>query len=316
MFEAMNRRSFLHLGVAAGATAMTPRWIRAQAAPTADKTAQPPAPDANTPVKITKLYDNVYLLQGAGGNMALQTGPEGNILIDSSYALAVPRILDAIATVSHDRADTLINTHWHMDHTGGNEGLHMAGFTICAHQNTRERLSVPQTMKVLHKVVPASPAGALPTITFDDGLHVWQNGDSLNLVHAAAAHTDSDIYIHFDKAEVLHLGDIFFNGIFPFIDEGTCGTIGGMISAVEKSLALADATTKIIPGHGPLAQKNDLQKYSDMLSAVRDKVSALKNAGASEQEALAKKPTADFDAALGKGFMSGDMFAGIVYRTL
>ena len=316
MLERMNRRNFMQLGVAASAAAMAPRWVNAQTAPAPAKAAPPPAADHSIPVKTTKLYDNVYLLQGAGGNMALQTGPEGNILIDASFAPAVPRILEAIATVSHDRADALINTHWHGDHTGGNEGLHAAGFTICAHQNTRQRLSTPQMMKMFHSTVPASPAGALPTVTFEDTMHVWQNGDSLDLVHFDPAHTDTDIYIHFHKADVLHVGDIFFNGIYPFIDEGTGGSIGGMILATEKALTVAGASTKIIPGHGPQATKADLRQYHDMLSTVRDKVAALKKAGASEQEAVAKKPTAEFDAAKGKGFMNADLFTGIVYRTL
>jgi cyclase len=316
MLERMNRRNFMQLSVAASAAVMAPRWVNAQTAPAPAKAAPPPAADHSIPVKTTKLYDNVYLLQGAGGNMALQTGLEGNILIDASFAPAVPRILEAIATVSHDRADALINTHWHGDHTGGNEGLHAAGFTICAHQNTRQRLSTPQTMKMFHSTVPAAPAGALPTITFEDTMHVWRNGDSLDLVHFDPAHTDTDIYIHFHKADVLHVGDIFFNGVYPFIDEGTGGSIGGMILAVEKALSVAGADTKIIPGHGPLAAKSDLQQYHDMLSTVRDKVATLKNAGASEQEAVAKKPTAEFDATKSVGFMNADLFTGIVYRTL
>jgi glyoxylase-like metal-dependent hydrolase (beta-lactamase superfamily II) len=164
--------------------------------------------------------------------------------------------------------------------------------------------------------MPASPSGALPSITFDDALHVWHNGDSLDLIHFDPAHTDTDIYIHFHNANVLHVGDIWFNGMYPFIDEATGGIIGGMIHASEKALAIADNDTKIIPGHGPLGSKADLQKYHDMLSSVRDKVAALKASGASEQEAIAKKPTADFDAAWGKGMLGGDAFTGIVYRTL
>ncbi|MGA3263384.1 MAG: MBL fold metallo-hydrolase [Terracidiphilus sp.] len=320
MLEGLNRRSFLELGVAAGAAAMAPRWIKAQAAP-----APSPLPNAvvqaragalNTPIKTTKLYDNVYLLQGAGGNMALQTGPEGNILIDSSFATAGPRILQAIGALGKNPADALINTHWHFDHTDGNEGLHAAGFTIFAHRKTRERLSTAQTMKMFHTTFPPTPAGALPAVTFDDDLELWHNGDSLDLVHFRPAHTDTDIYIHFHKADVLHLGDIWFNGMYPFIDEGTGGSIGGMIRASEKALAVAGNQTKIIPGHGPLGSKSDFQKYHDMLAAVRDKVAALKASGASEAEAVAKKPTAEFDGAWGKGMMNGDEFAGIVYRTL
>jgi glyoxylase-like metal-dependent hydrolase (beta-lactamase superfamily II) len=312
MLERMNRRNFMQLGLAAGAAAMLPRAMSAQAA----KAAQPHASAATTPIKITKLYDNLYLLQGEGGNMALQTGPEGNVLIDASYAPAVPRILDAIGTISKDAPFALINTHWHGDHTGGNEGIHAAGYTIFAHENTRERLSSPQTMRLFHSTTPAALVGAWPTITFADTLHIWRNNDSLELVHYAPAHTDTDIYIHFLKANVLHVGDIWFNGIYPFIDEGTGGSIGGMIRATEKALAVTGNDTKIIPGHGPLGSKADFQKYHDFLAAVRDKVAALKAGGASEQEVIAKKPTAEFDGGLAKGFMNADTFVGIVYRTL
>jgi glyoxylase-like metal-dependent hydrolase (beta-lactamase superfamily II) len=320
MLEGLNRRNFLSLGAAAGVAAMASRWMQAQtqAESVAAHAAQTHADSATTPVKTTKLYDNVYLLQGQGGNMALQTGREGNLLIDSSFAPAVPRIREAIASVGQETTAPamLVNTHWHSDHTGGNEGLHAAGFTIYAHRNTRKRLSVPQTIAMFHSTSPAAPAGALPAITFDHALEIWRNGDSLDLVHFDPAHTDTDIYIHFHKADVLHLGDIWFNGFYPFIDEGTGGSIGGMIRAAEKALAVAGKDTKIVPGHGPLGSKADFQKYRDMLAAIRDKVAALKTAGASEQEAVAKKPTADFDAAWAKGFMSPDVFAGIVYRTL
>jgi glyoxylase-like metal-dependent hydrolase (beta-lactamase superfamily II) len=313
MLDAMNRRNFLQLGLTAGAAAMLPHAMSAQATARA---AQSRDSAATTPIKTTKLYDNVYLLQGQGGNMALQTGADGNILIDASFAPAVPRILEAIAAQSKDAPFVLINTHWHGDHTGGNEGLHAAGFTIAAHQNTRKRLAAPQVMKMFHSTSPAAPAGALPTITFDDALKIWHNGDKLDLVHFAPAHTDTDIFIHFHKADVLHLGDIWFNGIYPFIDEGTGGSIGGMIRAADKALAVAGPATKLIPGHGALGTKADFQKYRDMLATVRDKVAALKNAGVSEQEAVAKKPTAEFDAAWGKGFMNPETFSGIVYRTL
>jgi len=306
----------MQIGLTAGAAAMLHRMLSAQTAPAAGQAAQPHSSAATTPIKTTKLYDNISLLQGQGGNMALQTGPEGNILIDASFAPAVPRILEAIGSLSKDTPFALINTHWHGDHTGGNEGMHAAGYTIVAHQNTRERLSTPQTMKIFHSTTPAAPAGAWPTVTFEDALNVWRNGDSLDLVHFAPAHTDTDIYIHFQKANVLHVGDIWFNGIYPFIDEGTGGSIGGMIRAAEKVLAVVDNDTKIIPGHGPLGTKADFQRYHDMLAAIRDKVAALKAAGVSEQETIAKKPTAEFDATLAKGFMDADTFTGIVYRTL
>jgi cyclase len=317
MHRELNRRSFLQLGASAGLAAMAPRWIKAQAPALPDRVIQGRAAAANKPITTTKLYDNVYLLMNnVGGNMVLQTGPEGNILIDSSFTTAVPKIREAIAAVSKDATDALINTHWHYDHTDGNEALHAAGFTIFAHRNTRERMSTPQSISFFHIFMPPSPAAALPTITFDQSMHAWHNGDSLDLVHFDPAHTDSDIYIHFHNANVLHVGDIWFNGMYPFLDEATGGVIGGMIQASGKALAVADDNTKIIPGHGPLGSKADLQKYHDMLSAIHDKVAAIKASGASEQEAIARKPTADFDAAWARGFITGDIFTGLVYRTI
>ncbi len=317
MNRQLNRRSFLQLASSAGIAAMAPRWINAQTPATPDRVLQGRAASQNKPITTTKLYDNVYLLfQGVGGNMVLQTGPEGNILIDSNFVTAVPKIREAIAAVSKDAPDALINTHWHYDHTDGNEALHAAGFTIFAHRNTRQRMSTVQSISFFHLVMPASPAAALPTITFDQSMHAWHNGDSLDLVHFDPAHTDSDIYIHFHNANVLHVGDIFFNGMYPFIDEATGGVIGGMIQASAKALAIADNNTKIVPGHGPLGSKSDLQKYHDMLSAIRDKVAAIKASGASEQEAISRKPTSQFDAAWAKGFITGDIFTGLVYRTI
>jgi glyoxylase-like metal-dependent hydrolase (beta-lactamase superfamily II) len=317
MFEAINRRSFLQLGAAAGVSALAPRWIRGQAATQPDRVLQGRAAAQTAPITMAKLYDNVYLLRNdVGGNMVLQTGPEGNILIDSSFSTAAAKIREAIAGVSRDVPDALINTHWHYDHTDGNEALHAAGFTIFAHRKTRERMAVAQPIPFFQLVMPASPAAALPSITFDEAMHAWHNGDTLDLVHFDPAHTDTDIYIHFHKANVLHVGDIWFNNRFPFIDEATGGTIGGMIKGAERALAVADRDTKIIPGHGPLGSKPELKKYRDMLSVVRDKVAALKSAGLSQEQAIAKKPTSEFDANWGKGFMNGDAFTGIVYRTV
>jgi cyclase len=315
MTSGLDRRGFLQLGVAAGAAALTPRWIRAQAAPPTDRLAQMRAAAAGTPIKTTKLYDNIWLLQGAGGNMAVQTGKDGIILIDSSFASAVPHIREAMAAVSSDAPHALVNTHWHVDHVDGNEGMHATGFHVIAHEKTKTRMSQPAEMKLLHISLPAYPEGALPSTTFESSMHHNHNGDSVELVHYDPAHTDTDIYIHFQNADVLHLGDIFFNGMYPFIDEGSGGSIGGTISAAEKSIALAGDKTRIIPGHGPLGNKADLRSYIEMLSTVRDKVAALKKSGASEQDVLAKKPTADLDAQWAHGG-SPDMFVGIVYRTV
>jgi glyoxylase-like metal-dependent hydrolase (beta-lactamase superfamily II) len=314
MSTELSRRHFLRTSaVATAATLAATRFLRAQIP---DRVLQAREEALKTPITTTKLYDNVFLLQGAGGNMALQTGKDGQVLIDSSFATAVPAILEAIKKTGPGTPDALINTHWHYDHTDGNENLHAAGYTIFAHENTRKRLSTPQTIKAFNLAFPANPAGALPTITFDSSLQAWHNGDTLDLVHFDPAHTDTDIYIHFQKANVLHCGDTFFNGFYPFIDESSGGSIGGMIRANEKALALATADTKIIPGHGPLGTKADLLALHDMLSGVREKVAALKSAGLTEQEAIAKKPTAQWDAKWAGGMMNGDAFTGLAYRTV
>ena len=315
MQASLSRRSFLSLATAAGAAVCAPRWMHAQSA-VPDRIAQGRVLAAQTPITTTRLTDNVYLLQGFGGNMALQTGPEGNLLVDSSFSTSVSKVLAAIGAVSKDAPHTLINTHWHYDHTDGNEGMHAAGFRILAHAKTRERLTTTQVVPFFHMTVPPDPAGSWPTITFDDSMHIWHNGDSLDLVHFNPAHTDTDIYIHFLNADVLHVGDIFFNGQYPFFDESSVGNIGGMIEASEKALALAGPKTRIIPGHGSLADKAQLQGYRDMLATVRDRVAKLKSGGASEQEAIARKATADLDATWAKGFVNGDVFTGLVYRTL
>ena len=313
----MNRRSFLRLGISATAAGIAPRWMRGQAqAQPQDRLTQMRAAGASTEIKTTKLYDNLYLLQGAGGNMAVQTGADGKILIDSSYATAIPRLREALTALGADPAHLLINTHWHIDHTDGNEGMHQSGFTILAHSMTRERLSRPAEMKLFGLSLPAAPDGALPTLAFDNSMRLWSNGDSLQLEHFDAAHTDTDIYIRFEKANVLHMGDTWFNGFYPFIDESSKGNIGGMITAAEKGLNLAGPETKIIPGHGPLGTRAQLQATRDMLSSVRDRVAKLKQSGASEQEVLAKKPTADLDSVWAKGTFPPDMFVGIVYRTV
>ena len=319
MHDGMNRRSFLGWSAAAGAAFLAPRLAEAQSATAAKPETKPANAPQSEPIKTTKLSDNLYLLQGTGGNMALQTGPDGNLLIDSSYSKDLARIREAIAALAPQSANTpgiLINTHLHSDHTGSNEGLHAAGFTIFSHRQTRERLSAPQVMKTFHVTNPAAPLGALAAITFSGSQQIWRNGDQIDLVSFDPAHTDGDVYIHFNKADVLHMGDVWFNGLYPFIDGDAGGSISGMVRACDKALALVGPNTKIIPGHGPVGAKDRLQAYRDMLSTVHDRVSALKTAGLSEEQAVAKKPTADLDAAWASSFLNGDKFVSIVYNAL
>ncbi len=302
----------------AGVTALAaagPLPTMAQAAQQ-DFVANSRAQAAKTPIRVTQLAANIHLLQGYGGNMAVQTGTDGKLLIDSSYMPAAPRILAALEALSKDPASTLINSHWHVDHVDGNRPMHEAGFQILAHTKTRERLSTPQTMKLLHISLPAYPRAAWPMTTFEESMTLWRNGDRIRMAHYAPAHTDTDISIHFEHANVLHVADIWFNGFYPLIDESSGGNIDGMIHASAQALTLADDQTKIIPGHGPLGTRQQLVEYHEMLATVRESVAKLKKSGVSEQEAIARKPTATLDAKWGKGGMTPDVFTGIVYRTV
>ncbi len=271
---------------------------------------------ATAPIKTTKLTDTVFLLQGAGGNMVVQKGPDGKLLIDSSYSTAAQRIKDVLGKIDVHPLRLLINTHWHPDHTDGNAAMHDAGAFIVAHKNTRLRLSSPQVVEFFHMNVPAYPTSALPQQTFDESETLYFNNDELALVHLQPAHTDSDIYIFFANGNVLHAGDIWFNGMYPFIDASTGGNINGMIKGADQLLAVADDKTKIVPGHGPLGNKAALTAYREMLATVATRIEKLKGSGQTLEQVAAVKPTADLDAAWAKGMISADAFTTLVYSTL
>jgi len=274
------------------------------------------AAGATTPIKTTKLTDTIFLLQGVGGNMVAQIGPDGKLLIDSSVATASRAIVQALGKLNGSPLKLLLNTHWHFDHTDGNAALHDAGAFIIAQENTRLRLSTPQKMKLFNLDFPASPTGGLPQLTFVDSEKLYFDNDELDMVHAPNAHTDSDIFVHFVSGNVIHTGDLWFNGFYPLIDDSTGGTVNGMIQGVDQVLALADDKTKIVPGHGPLGDKRALQKYRDMLSTVANRIEKLKIAGQTLDQVIAAKPTADLDGAWGSGRMTPDLFVTVVYNTL
>jgi cyclase len=306
------RRAFLKTSTMAASAACLPRMSMAfeQAAP------GQAAAGPNTPVKNTKLTDTIYLLQGVGGNMVMQTGPDGQLLIDSSVATAADMVKSALAKLSSRPLKLLINTHWHFDHTSGNAAMHDAGAFIVAQQNTRVRLSSPQHVRVTNLDFPASPTSALPQQTFGDREQLFYNNDELDLVHTPDAHTDSDIFIHFTNANVVHTGDLWFNGMYPLIDDSTGGTINGMLRGVDQVLSVADDRTKIIPGHGELGDKAALQRYREMLATVANRVEKLKIGGQSLQQVVAAKPTSDLDATWAKGTIQPDVFVTLVYNTL
>ena len=251
-------------------------------------------------IRTTPVAGGVYMLRGAGGNIGLVVGDDGPFMVDDQYAPLTDKIRAAVAELSDQPIRFVLNTHWHGDHTGGNENLGEAGTLIVAHDNVRRRMSVEQ-IRGVGRTTPASPAAALPVITFDATSTFFFNGDTIHAFHVPHAHTDGDAIIHFRAANVVHMGDTFFNGGYPFIDLSSGGSINGVIDAAERVLALADDGTRIIPGHGPLSDRAGLQAYHDMLTTVRDRIRTAKEEGKTLDEVQAMQPTAEFDAEWGGG---------------
>jgi cyclase len=280
----------------------------------------PPAsaqPDlSQVEIETVNVAPGLYMLRGAGGNIGLSVGEDGAFLIDDQYAPLTPKIKAAIAKLTPKAVRFVVNTHWHDDHTGGNENLGEAGAIIVAHDNVRTRMTADQFVEALDRHVPAFPKAALPVITFPDSVTFHWNGEEMHVFHVAPAHTDGDSIIHFRKADAVHMGDVYFAGIYPFIDASSGGRIDGVIAAADRVLAMVGDDTKIIPGHGPLSNKAGLREYRDMLSTVRDRVKAMVDAGESRDAVVAAKPTAEFDAKWGGGFLKPDPWVAIVYSTL
>lgn len=267
-------------------------------------------------VKITTVpvTGNLYMLMGEGGNIGVSVGTDGTILIDDQYAPLSEKIVAALKGVAGDMPKFVINSHWHNDHTGGNENFGNAGALVIAQDNVLSSLQEAKSIPLFNLDKPPSPKAALPVITFGEEMTLHWNGDDIALIHVANAHTDGDAIVHFKKANAIHTGDIFFNGFYPFIDVGSHGSIDGMIAAVDRILAIANDATKIIPGHGPLANKADLKAYRAMLATARTNIQALVAAGKTEQQVVAAKPTAMQDAQWGHGFLTPDVWVGIVYQ--
>ena len=311
----VSRRQLLrNAALTTTAAAFAPRSLFAQAAPTGDRLTQMRAAGATAKITTQSLRGNVSVLMGSGGNIAVLPGKDGKLLVDSGFATSRPQLTEALASISADPLKTLIDTHWHFDHTDGNEWIHGAGATIVAHENTRQRLSTPQHMPVFGVTVPASPAGALPTELFSSAKTLHANGATVAMNHYDPAHTDTDISVYFTEADVYHTGDTWFNGLYPFIDYSTGGNIDGMIKAVNTTLSRTTAKTIIIPGHGPVGDKAQLQQFHDMLVAVREKVAALKKQGRTADEVAAAKPTAEYDSSFKSVFGGPEFFVGLVYQ--
>jgi glyoxylase-like metal-dependent hydrolase (beta-lactamase superfamily II) len=308
----ISRRRFLvSTSMATSVALLAPRRLLAQddgLVQTARKTA------AAATVTVQKLRGKISVLMGAGGNIAVLPGRDGKLLIDAGFAGARPGITSALASISSDPIKHLINTHWHFDHTDGNEWLHSAGAAILAQTNTRRHLSTTTRVEGWNFIFPPSPPGAIPAKVFDDERTVELNGTTIALKHYAPAHTDSDISVHFTDADIFHVGDTFWNGYYPFIDYSTGGSIDGMIRATEANLATVTDTMIVIPGHGAVGDKAQLAFYRDLLVGTREKVAALKKQGKSLAEIVAEKPTTATDAKWGNGFRSPKDFIGDVFQ--
>ena len=302
-------RTMSALGAGAVADVLLPRraWLQQPQDPLATFRAQIGA----APIKSQPLADNLTLLSGPGGNVVVLHGADGLVMVDTFVAPAWPKLEEALKALGAP-IKTVINTHWHFDHTDNNAPLHAAGATVVAHENTKTRMSTPQHIEMLKLDFPPSPAEALPQLVFKDGYAL----EGVKVEHVAPEHTDTDVIVRFERVNVLHAGDVFFNGRYPLIDGSTGGKIDGMIEASNRLLGMADANTKIVPGHGPLATKSDLTKYRDMLVTAADRVRKLKASGKSLDEAVAAKPFTDLDADWGGGRYKGDDFVKIVYLSL
>jgi glyoxylase-like metal-dependent hydrolase (beta-lactamase superfamily II) len=270
---------------------------------------------ASAKIVVQPLRRNISVLLGAGGNIAVLTGADGKLLIDAEIVTARPQVSEAIASINADPIRQLINTHWHFDHTGGNEWLHQAGASILAQENTRRHLLKDTRVEEVWKYTfPAAPKGAIPTTVFKEDHTVHANDSTLVLKHYLPAHTDSDISVHFTEADIFHTGDTFWNRNYPYIDYSTGGSIDGAVRAAEANLAKVSDKMIVIPGHGVVSSKPDLVLFRDVLVGIRDKVASLKKQGRSLDEIVAAKPGAPTDEEWGRSFISPSAFVALVYK--
>ncbi|GLH80341.1 cyclase [Bradyrhizobium sp. SSBR45G] len=270
---------------------------------------------ATASIKVHKLRGGVSVLEGSGGSVGVLSGPDGKVMIDAGITASRPRMLEALASLGSEPVRHLINTHWHFDHADGNEWVHAQGAAITAHENTQKHLKTMQRVEDWNFDFPALAPSAIPTDVFSERKRLTVNRSTIELQYYGPAHTDSDISVHFVEADILHVADTFWNGIYPFIDYSTGGSIDGMIRAADANLAKAGDKTIVIAGHGvPISNRAELQDYRDMLVAIRDNVARLKKQEKTLDAVVAARPTAAFDGKWGQFVITPALFTKLVYE--
>jgi cyclase len=267
-------------------------------------------------ITIEQVNGPVHMLTGQGGNIGLLVGDDGVFMVDAQFAPLSAKILEAIKGLSPLPIKYLINTHWHGDHTGGNENVGKEGAIIVAQDNVRKRMSTEQLMKAFSRTIPASPEGSWPTITFQEDISFHMNDESVFIFHVHNAHTDGDAVVWFMKSNVIHMGDTYFNGRYPFIDISSSGSIEGIIKAMNQVLVLIDEDTKIIPGHGKISNKKEMTDYRDVLMIARDRVKKAIAKGMTIEEIQKADLMKDYNDVWGGGFINGEKFVDFIFTSL
>ena len=309
---AFTRRDALRtLGLALGATALPAAFGFVHAA-SAAASATPAAPAP--PVIVTSLGGDLSLITGLGGNVLVLGGPDGSLVVDCGYPDRAEKTMAELRKATP--LSIVVNTHWHLDHTGANAHCAELGARIVAHENCRKRLATGHYIEPLDMHLPAAPVRALPAVTFSNETVLHLNGEDIRLIPVPPAHTDGDLLVRFEKADLIHFGDLVFLGLYPFIDWSSGGWIGGMIAAVRTGLQMAGPKTRVVPGHGPLATIEDLKNYLSFLELMQERFEKFKTEGKTADEVVAAAPAKEFDEKLGKLFLKTDQFVRITYTGL